>query len=109
MSAKLAFHKGKTQDFFVFLESEELAQKYIKDSTLPLVDVVGTFKVYTSEGGRGVDGVISEAAKRDLENEFGKKTKDEIIEHILREGSIRNDSKIGKKFVGVNGAKSVGR
>lgn len=99
-AATIAFYKGESQDFLVFVESEQAVQDYLKDSTIPLVDAVGTFKVYTSESGRGVDGVLHEAAKRDLENQFGKVPKEEIIEKILKEGEYQKNKNIGKKSWG---------
>jgi len=91
------FYQGESQDFVVFVESDEVAQQYLNDSTIPLVDVVGTFKVYTPESGRGVEGVLHEASKRDVENEFGKKPIEEVIPIILKEGSSKHNTKAGKK------------
>lgn len=95
--ATIAFYKGESQDFLVFVESEEAVKEFFKDSTIPLAEAVGTFKVYTSESGRGVDGVLHEAAKRDLENEFGKKPKEEIIQEILKKGTYQKNKNVGKK------------
>lgn len=91
------FYQGSSQDFVVFVESEEVAEKHTQDSTIPLVDVVGTFKVFTPESGRGVEGVLHEAANRDLENEFGKLSVEDIIAKIIKEGSLKNNAKVGKK------------
>ncbi|CCH44132.1 hypothetical protein BN7_3690 [Wickerhamomyces ciferrii] len=91
------FYKGDSQDFVVFVESEEIASKYTEDSTIPLVDVVGTFKVYSPESGRGVEGVLHEASNRDLENQFGKKPVEDVIKFIIHEGTFKNNTKVGKK------------
>ncbi|KAH3673276.1 hypothetical protein WICMUC_003735 [Wickerhamomyces mucosus] len=91
------FYKGQYKDFIVFTENDDIVDKYFKDSTIPLVDVVGTFKVFTTESGRGVEGVIHEASKQDLENEFGNGAKDDsIIEKILKEGQNKSNTNINK-------------
>lgn len=40
--------KGSSDDFIVFVSSEEAVQNWKKDSTIPLVDVVDSFKVLVS-------------------------------------------------------------
>jgi len=39
-------YKGKNDDFFVFLDSVEDFKKWLKDSTVPLAQVVRSFKVF---------------------------------------------------------------
>lgn len=41
-------YKGKNDDFFVFLESVEDFHRWLKDSTVPLAQVVSSFKVFCS-------------------------------------------------------------
>ena len=41
-------YKGKNEDFIVFAESEEAVRNWKKDSTIPLVDVVDSFKILVS-------------------------------------------------------------
>jgi hypothetical protein len=40
--------KGSEDDFLVFVENASTAKKWLSDKTIPLVDVVGNFKVYAS-------------------------------------------------------------
>lgn len=96
----IAFYKGLDQDFVVFVESEDIANKYAKDTNIALVDVVGTFKIFVSESGRGSDGSLHSASKRDLENQFGKLKSEDIIDKIIKEGIIRRDTKSVKKLGG---------
>lgn len=99
----IAFYKGIDQDFVVFVETEDIANKYAKDdstNSIPLVDVVGTFKIFKSESGRGSDGSLHSASKRDLENQFGKLKNEDIIAKIIKEGTIRRDTKAVKKLGG---------
>jgi hypothetical protein len=39
-------YKGKNDDFFVFLDSVEDYKKWLTDSTVPLAQVVNTFKIF---------------------------------------------------------------
>ncbi|CDR41514.1 CYFA0S07e03026g1_1 [Cyberlindnera fabianii] len=91
------FYKGENIDFIVFVESEEIAQKYQKDSTIPLSEVVGTFKIFTSDQRRGSEGVFDEASRQELETEFGTKSVEEAIEKIIKEGTYLNATSLNKK------------
>lgn len=93
-----SFYQGKDKDFIVFAESEESIKKYLKDSTVPLSQVVGNFKIYTTASGRGADGQLEEASKIDLDNEFGSKSNDEIIKEILEKGSVKNHPNVAKNI-----------
>lgn len=42
--------KGKEDDFIVFVESTEIVNKWKSDRTIPMVDVVGSFKVFVTHG-----------------------------------------------------------
>lgn len=96
MSVVKQFYQGKTRDFVVFIEEPGLAAKYLKDSTIPLSEVVGKFKVYTEESGRGSQGQLSEASKQELSSEFGDLKIEEIIDLIIKKGVSKNDPEINK-------------
>lgn len=87
------FYKGQENDFVIFTENPELIAKYRKgDSTIPLIDVLSIYKVFINRQG-GVEGVLDEASKAELHNEFGKQaTVDEVIQKILREGSDKHSA-----------------
>lgn len=81
------FWKGSDYDFVVFVEDTDLLQKYKKgDSTIPLVDIVSIYKVFINRQG-GVEGVLDEASKAEISNEFGKSDVDEVIKKIIFEGA----------------------
>lgn len=80
------FYKGKSADFVIFVESHEILAKYHKDNNVPLIDVVSTYKVFVNRQG-GVEGVLDEASKKELQNEFGEKARvDNAIRAILKAG-----------------------
>lgn len=105
------FYKGTENDFIVFVEDSEALKKYrSNDKTVPLVDVISIYKVYTNRQG-GNEGVIDEASNSELQNEFGTRNIDEVLLKIIREGSDKlnpelqhgksphNDSK-GPAYIG---------
>jgi hypothetical protein len=43
------FYQGSSEGFVVFVESEEIVRKWKDDKTIPLTDVVGGWKIFTTE------------------------------------------------------------
>ncbi|KAL0633611.1 hypothetical protein Q9L58_007501 [Maublancomyces gigas] len=78
--------KGKNDDFIVFVESLEDVEKWKKDSSIPLAQVLNGWKIFYSDK-HGAQGILNEASKSHLENEFGTSAEEKIIEKILRSGS----------------------
>lgn len=89
------FYKGNGNDFVIFTENPDLIAKYKKgDATIPLIEIVSIYKVFINRQG-GVEGVLDEASKAELQNEFGKDAKvDDVIKKILNDG----DDKHGARF-----------
>ncbi|KAF8004476.1 hypothetical protein OXX80_003220 [Metschnikowia pulcherrima] len=81
------FYKGTDSDFVVFIEDPEVLAKYkAGDTTLPLIDVVSIYKIFVNRQG-GVEGVLDEASKEEIQNEFGNKANvDSAIKIILEKG-----------------------
>ena len=42
--------QGKDDDFVIFAESVEAVQNWKKDKSVPLVQVVDSYKVFTTQG-----------------------------------------------------------
>lgn len=87
------FYKGKENDFVIFTENPEEIKKYRSgDKTVPLIDIVSIYKVFINRQG-GVEGVLDEASKAELHNEFGPKANvDDVIKLILEESSDKHDA-----------------
>lgn len=87
------FYKGEHSDFVIFVEDPELVAKYkAGDSTLPLIDIVSIYKVFVNRQG-GVEGVLDEASKEELQNEFGAKANvDTVIKKIVSEGEDKSSA-----------------
>ncbi|KAK7203634.1 ribosome maturation protein [Myxozyma melibiosi] len=93
-NASKVFYKGSEDDFLVILSSLDAYSLFRKDpSTTPLVDVVDSFKVFVTHRG-GSQGILDQASKAALENEFGTDNVDEAIKQIL----IKGDPQEGKGY-----------
>lgn len=93
------FYKGKEEDFIIFIEDKDLLNKYRNnDTTIPLIDLVSIYKVFTNRQG-GSEGVLDEASKAELQNEFGTNNVDDAIKVILKEGQ---DKSVGGIHNGYN-------
>ncbi len=79
------FFKGNTDDFVVFVESEDELKAWKKDQSIPLAQVVNAFKIMVTHK-HGAQGQLDEASKASLENEFGTHNEDEVIKKILMGG-----------------------
>lgn len=81
------FYKGKEHSFVIFTENPEEIRKYKNgDKTVPLIDILSIYKVFVNRQG-GVEGLLDEASKAELQNEFGPKaTVDDAIKIILESG-----------------------
>ncbi|EGV64915.1 hypothetical protein PSN45_005268 [Yamadazyma tenuis] len=90
------FYKGEENDFVVFVEDREALDKFREDSSIPLVDVISVFQVFTNRQG-GVEGQLLQASKTELENEFGTKNTDEVIKKIVLEGSDKSNASINNR------------
>ncbi|KIW31129.1 hypothetical protein, variant 2 [Cladophialophora immunda] len=79
------FYKGSTDDFIVFIESPQDLKAWQADKSIPLAQVVNSFKIMVTHK-HGAQGQMDGASKASLENEFGTSNEDEVIKKILTEG-----------------------
>jgi len=80
--------KGKEDDFIVFAESSEDVKKWRGDKSVPLAQVVNSFKVFVTHK-HGAQGDLDSASNATLENEFGTKSEEEVIKQILEKGTVQ--------------------
>jgi ribosome maturation protein Sdo1 len=81
-------YQGQDEDFIVFLDSVEDYQKWRGDKSVPLAQVVSSFKVFTTHR-HGAQGMMEGASKALLENEFGTSNDDEAVTQILEKGNLQ--------------------
>jgi ribosome maturation protein Sdo1 len=85
---KVHYKGTNDDDFIVFLDSSEDYQKWLGDKTVPLAQVVSSFKVFTTHR-QGAQGLLEGASNAMLENEFGTSKDDEAVLQILEKGSMQ--------------------
>ncbi|KAK3310095.1 ribosome maturation protein [Chaetomium strumarium] len=81
-------YKGKDEDFVVFIDSTEDYQKWLSDKSVPLAQVVSSFKVFTTNK-HGAQGMLDGASKAVLENEFGTSKDEEVVLKVLEKGNLQ--------------------
>lgn len=82
------FYKGNTDDFIVFVDSVEDLNAWKGDKSIPLAQVVNSFKIMLTHK-QGAQGQLDGASKASLENEFGTSNEDEVIIKILEQGQLQ--------------------
>ncbi|KIW11269.1 hypothetical protein PV08_10569 [Exophiala spinifera] len=93
------FFKGSTDDFIVFIESPEDLARWKQDKSIPLAEVVNSFKIMVTHK-HGAQGQLDGASKASLENEFGTSNEDEVIKKILEQGQpqiVQNPERHGDR------------
>ncbi|KAL0091210.1 ribosome maturation protein [Phycomyces blakesleeanus] len=83
-SAKIIL-KANDQEFFV-IASPHMAAKWRNDKTIPLIDVVQNFDVFTTPSG-SITGEFIRPSKGTLESAFGTDSVDTIVKKIVSEGT----------------------
>ncbi|KAK5074170.1 hypothetical protein LTR64_006684 [Lithohypha guttulata] len=81
-------YKGSTEDFIVFVESVEDYEKWKGDRSVPLAQVVDSFKIFITHK-HGAQGQLDGASKQTLQNEFGSSKEEDAIIKILESGSMQ--------------------
>ncbi|KAL6239474.1 hypothetical protein BDW75DRAFT_198291 [Aspergillus navahoensis] len=84
------FYKGRTEDFVIMVEDATAVQKWRKDHSIPLAQVLDGWKIFTSHQ-HGPQGIHNEASRDTLKHEFGTSNDDEAILKILDEGEIQEN------------------
>jgi len=82
-------YKGQEEDFIVFVDSSEDLKNWKEDRSIPLAQVVNSFKIFVTHK-HGAQGQLDGASKATLENEFGTKSEEDAIIQILEKGDVQN-------------------
>merc|ERR1712230_198881 len=73
-------YKGKTEDFVIFVDDVESAEKWKTDKSIPLVQFVSK---------QGKQGPLDGASNQTLETEFGTSQEEEVIKQIIEKGTMQ--------------------
>ncbi|KAI9229167.1 MAG: ribosome maturation protein [Piptocephalis tieghemiana] len=77
-------------EVYVFADAGGV-EKWRKDKSIPMVDVLQNFDVYESDSG-GSTGLSIRPSKQTLESIFGTSNEDNVIREILEQGVIKGSS-----------------
>ncbi|RPB20829.1 DUF1960-domain-containing protein [Terfezia boudieri ATCC MYA-4762] len=81
-------YKGDYNDFVIFAESPEIVGRWKKDKSVPLMEVVDSFHIFTTQH-QGAQGHLEEASRQALDNEFGTHQEEDVVKKILECGEIK--------------------
>jgi len=81
-------YQGKDEDFVIFVDDAKSVQDWKQDQSKPLAQVVSGFKIFVTHK-HGAQGVLDEASKSTMENEFDTSNEDEVLKKILQEGTVQ--------------------
>ncbi|MCJ1343708.1 hypothetical protein MMC31_001904 [Peltigera leucophlebia] len=84
---KVHYH-GKEDDFVIFVDDVESVEKWKKDRSIPLAQVVSGFKIFVTHK-HGAQNAHDTPSKQTLENEFGTQNEDEVLVKILEGGIVQ--------------------
>ncbi|RKU42147.1 hypothetical protein DL546_005486 [Coniochaeta pulveracea] len=87
----IVHYKGASDDFFVYIDSQDDYEKWKTDKTVALAQVVSAFKVFETNK-HGAQGTYNEPSHAALDNEFGTHNEEEVIKIILEKGTIQESS-----------------
>ena len=100
-------YKGASEDFIVFVESIKAVEDWKKDKSVPLAQVVDSFKIFVTHQ-HGNQGTLDSAAKGVLETEFGTSKEEDAVIQILEKGNLIETEASGRDGVkNISGGGSV--
>ncbi|KAL5487623.1 hypothetical protein ACEPAI_5731 [Sanghuangporus weigelae] len=82
-----------TEEFVMIVNGPEYKKWKEGDTTIPLTEVVDSFKVFHSSTGH--TGHLGEASKQQLENAFGTSKDIDVATKLLKEGSAQAGESFG--------------
>ncbi|CAL3962346.1 hypothetical protein PZA11_000465 [Diplocarpon coronariae] len=81
-------YKGSQEDFIIFVDDVKSAEAWKTDKSIPLAQVVSSFKVFTTHK-HGKQGPLDGASNQILDAEFGTSKEEEVIKLIIEKGTIQ--------------------
>ena len=74
----------KPHTYVIFVD-EDMYEKYQRDSSVPMVNVVDSFDVFKYEL-PGRSGKLVHPSRREVEDDFGLKNMDDVVAFMLKNG-----------------------
>lgn len=93
-TVRVVYHdKGKSKDeYLVFANPARLDEWKKDENSVPLVNVVDSFEVFTNAFNKGTEGLLDRPSKSRLADTFGTEQNEEIVREILKKGSVKGGS-----------------
>ncbi|KAI0028363.1 ribosome maturation protein [Vararia minispora EC-137] len=88
--------------FHVIVNSAEYARWKGGETSIPLVEVVDSFQVFSTQ--QGAQGLLGKASKQELENAFGTSRDDDVVKIILEKGKSETTDAIRSSDWGTKNA-----
>lgn len=92
-----------TDEFTVIVNPAEYKKWKDGDRTIPLTDVVGSFKVFYSN--QGAQGILGTPSKQQLDTVFGTTKDVDVVTHILEKGKDQTGNGFTSEMTGMNVAR----
>ncbi|KAI9016140.1 ribosome maturation protein [Hyaloraphidium curvatum] len=87
--------KEGNMPLFEVLVNRGMVEKWRKDKSIPMVEVVQLFDVFEHATG-GAEGIATRPSKAVLDSVFGTSNSTDVIEFILKEGEVQPLTKASK-------------
>ncbi|KAL1988322.1 hypothetical protein VTN96DRAFT_10005 [Rasamsonia emersonii] len=82
------YYKGKFDDFVIFVDDVPAVHRWRKDRSVPLQQILNGWKIFVTHR-HGAQGVLDNASKAMLDNEFGTHREEDCIQQILERGEVQ--------------------
>lgn len=89
-------HKGKLDDYVVFIDDVTAYKKWLTDKSIPLAHFISPFTVFLTHR-QGAQGPYDSAPRVTLASEFGTEDTEEAIKNILVEGTVQTVEMSGRQ------------
>ncbi|RMZ67859.1 FAD-binding domain [Pyrenophora seminiperda CCB06] len=96
--AKMHYKGPNTGDDYVIYINPEAAAAWLKDRTIPLVDVLDGFFVFVSHK-QGAQGILDRASNAQLDTEFGTHVIEDVAPVILEKGGVIKNKCAGRLVI----------
>ncbi|CAO3594190.1 unnamed protein product [Absidia cylindrospora] len=82
-------YKGEGGEEFYVIGVPDMVSKWKNDKTIPLVDVVQSFDIFTSPAGGNIL-PADRPSNGQLENTFNTSNSDDVVRYIVENGTTKN-------------------
>ncbi|KAJ3864952.1 ribosome maturation protein [Lentinula novae-zelandiae] len=96
----------KSEEYIIIVNPTDYKKWSEGDTSIPLAEVVDSFHVFYSTSGN--QGLLGQASKQQLENDFGSSKDVDVVEIILKKGRDQPGDAISSQTFITNAARGSG-